>query len=117
MDLLWSVAGTPRRRDRKNVTQFAAADPFIERGRRMGGGHLDMVWKALREYEAVSAEPISTAAAGTAARLAVDVREFGWIRPLAGDYAYNFSAIAPLYAGDPTSPDAWRDAMARTQRH
>jgi bacillithiol biosynthesis cysteine-adding enzyme BshC len=76
-----------------------------------------MVWKALREYEAVSAEPISTAAAGTSARLAVDVREFGWIRPLAGEYAYNFPAIAPLYAGDPASPDAWRDAIARTQRH
>ena len=76
-----------------------------------------MIWKALREYEAVSAEPMSPAAAGTSARLAVDVREFGWIRPLAGDYAYNFSAVAPLYAGDPASADAWRDAIGRTQRH
>jgi bacillithiol biosynthesis cysteine-adding enzyme BshC len=65
----------------------------------------------------VSAEPISPPAAGSSTRLAVDVREFGWIRPLAGDYAYNFSAVAPFYAGDPTSPDAWRDAIARSQHH
>jgi bacillithiol biosynthesis cysteine-adding enzyme BshC len=47
----------------------------------------------------------------------VDVRRFPWVRPLAGDYAFNFDNVAALYAGDPTSPDAWRDAIERTQRH
>ncbi len=47
----------------------------------------------------------------------VDVRRCGWIRPLAGDYAFNFPAVATLYAGDPTSPDAWRAAIARAQQH
>jgi bacillithiol biosynthesis cysteine-adding enzyme BshC len=49
--------------------------------------------------------------------LPVDVRRFGWIRPLAGDYAFNFSNIASLYSGDPASADAWRDAIGRAQQH
>ena len=72
-----------------------------------------MVWNALREYEAVSAD--SSTAAGEATRLAVDVRRFPWIRPLAGEYAFNFAQVAPLYAGDPQSPAAWQDAAARTR--
>ena len=75
-----------------------------------------MVWKALREYDLVSADPSTTAAAG-AARLAVDVRRFPWVRPLAGDYAFNFSNISSLYAGDPQSPDAWRAAAERSRAH
>ena len=47
----------------------------------------------------------------------LDVRSFPWIRPLAGDYAFNFSRVAHLYAGDPTDGAAWRDAVARAQRH
>ena len=74
-----------------------------------------MVWNALREYDSVSAEPSTTAAPGAATRLAVDVRRIPWVRPLAGDYAFNFSNVAALYAGDPQSPDAWRDAAARVQ--
>ncbi len=67
-------------------------------------------------------DPTTTLTDASASRIApgkigVDVRRFGWIRPLAGDYAFNFSAVAPLYAGDPTSPDAWRDAIARSTRH
>lgn len=65
----------------------------------------------------MSAEPLHADAAGSSTHLAVDVREFGWLRPLAGEYAYNFSAVAPFYAGDPRSADAWRDAIARTTRH
>lgn len=72
----------------------------------------------------MSAEPSTAATAdgpapadgGTAARTGLDVRRFGWFRPLAGEYAYNFASVAPLYAGDPQSPDAWRDAVARSQR-
>ena len=59
----------------------------------------------------------STTAAGetSAARLAVDVRRLPWMRPLAGDYAFNFSKIAAFYAGDPQSPDAWHDAAERVR--
>ena len=45
----------------------------------------------------------------------IDVRRFDWIRPLAGDYAFNFDKIAPLYAGNPSTRQAWTDAIARTR--
>jgi bacillithiol biosynthesis cysteine-adding enzyme BshC len=76
-----------------------------------------MVWNALREYDSVSADPSTTAAPGAATRLAVDVRRFPWVRPLAGEYAFNFNAVAPLYAGDPQSADAWRATAAQVQGH
>jgi bacillithiol biosynthesis cysteine-adding enzyme BshC len=72
-----------------------------------------MVWNALREYDTVSSDPSTTA--GPAARLAVDVRRFPWVRPLAGDYAFNFPHVAPMYAGDPQSSDAWGAAASRVQ--
>ena len=69
-------------------------------------------------------EPTSADAADAGARsdsssqrFGVDVRRVGWMRPLAGAYAYEFPTIAPLYAGDPTSPAAWRAAIGRTQQH
>jgi bacillithiol synthase len=52
-----------------------------------------------------------------AARLPIDIRRFPWIRRLAADYAFDFAAVADFYAGDPSDPAAWRDAIARTQRH
>jgi bacillithiol biosynthesis cysteine-adding enzyme BshC len=39
------------------------------------------------------------------------------MRPLTGAYAYDYPAIAPLYAGDPMSPAAWRATIERTQRY
>lgn len=80
-----------------------------------------MLPNALREYVAVS-DPTITIPDASVSRTAhgkvgVDVRRFGWIRPLAGDYAFNFSTVASLYAGDPTTSEAWGDAIARTQRH
>ena len=50
-------------------------------------------------------------------RLSIDLRQVPWVRPLAGDYAFKFNHVAPLYAGDPASPDAWRDAIQRVQQH
>ena len=47
----------------------------------------------------------------------MDVRRFPWVRPLAGEYAANFASVAPLYAGDPQSPDAWREVSARVRSH
>jgi bacillithiol synthase len=81
-----------------------------------------MFSNALREYGAVSADRTTAAEAtehkaakNAATRIAVDVRRFGWIRPLAGDYAFNFSNVSPLFAGDPTKPDSWRESISRTR--
>ena len=49
--------------------------------------------------------------------LSVDIRQVPWVRPLAGDYVFNFNNVAPLYAGDPASRDAWLKAIARAQQH
>jgi bacillithiol synthase len=69
-----------------------------------------MIPKALTEYEHVTTQPDAT-------RFGVDVRRFGGFRPLAGVYAFDFPSVASLYAGDPSAPDAWRDAIERTRRH
>lgn len=53
----------------------------------------------------------------TESKIAVDIREISSIRPLAGDYVFNFDKVKSLYAGDPQSPDAWRDAIARAQQY
>jgi bacillithiol biosynthesis cysteine-adding enzyme BshC len=50
-------------------------------------------------------------------RLSIDLRQVPWVRPLAGDYAFNFNRVAPLYSGDPASPDAWRETIERVQQH
>src|SRR3954451_10595954 len=73
---------------------------------------------AWREYACVTAEPPSSPdATGRLNVSGVDVRRFPWIRPLAGDYAYNFSKVEGLYSGNPLEPDAWRDAVRRAQAH
>ena len=81
---------------------------------------LDSFGTALREYEFVSAEPSSSAVTtDAAARLkatGLDVRGFPWIRPLAGDYVYNFKQVEGLYAGNPMEPEAWREAVRRAQQ-
>jgi bacillithiol biosynthesis cysteine-adding enzyme BshC len=71
-----------------------------------------MFYGALREYEAVAAE---TTLADGSTLAAIDVRRFDWIRPLAGDYAFDFARIASLYAGDPASGAAWTETIARTR--
>ena len=84
-------------------------------------GRLDSFQTALREYETVSADSAASIPAsdqvGHVRTLPVDVRRFPWIRPLVGDYAFDFPRVEGLYAGNPTDGQAWRDAVARTQRH
>ena len=58
-----------------------------------------------------------SAASASAARLPIDIRRFPWIRRLAADYAFDYARLAPFFAGNPAEPAAWRDAIARTQRH
>jgi len=48
-------------------------------------------------------------------RIPVDVRRFPWIKRLAADYAHHFEPLAPFYAGNPATYDAWRETVARTQ--
>jgi bacillithiol biosynthesis cysteine-adding enzyme BshC len=50
-------------------------------------------------------------------KIPIDVRQISWIRPLASDYHTNFPTVAQLYAGDPQSPTAWRDAIMRAGQH
>jgi bacillithiol biosynthesis cysteine-adding enzyme BshC len=49
--------------------------------------------------------------------MSVDLRRFPWIKRLAADYAYDFSAIAPFFSGNPADRAAWAQAIARTQAH
>jgi bacillithiol biosynthesis cysteine-adding enzyme BshC len=72
----------------------------------------------------VSADPAPTAAAGLSAPAdapgpsvvtGIDLRRLAWIRPLVADYVFNHQKVGALYAGDPASPQAWRDAVARAQ--
>jgi len=51
------------------------------------------------------------------ARLSIDIRRFPWIRRLAADYVFEHARVADFFAGNPEDPAAWRDAIARTQRH
>ena len=53
----------------------------------------------------------------TTARVPLDIRRFPWIRRLAADYAFDYARVAPFFAGNPAEPGAWREAIARTQRH
>jgi bacillithiol biosynthesis cysteine-adding enzyme BshC len=73
----------------------------------------------------VSAEPVTSVPAdappreapGSSSPVGIDVRQLPWIRPLIGDYAFDFEKIAALYAGNPALPEAWRDAVARRHAH
>ena len=51
------------------------------------------------------------------ARLPIDIRRFPWIRRLATDYVFDYPRVADFFAGNPAEPAAWREAIARTQRH
>ena len=73
-------------------------------------------WPTLTQYEALSESSASHRAGSPAATAAddsrpsgIDVRTLEWIRPLVGEYAFNFRNLSQLYAGDPARPDAWRD--------
>ena len=45
------------------------------------------------------------------------MRRFPWIRRLAADYAYDFGAVAPFYAGNPSARADWARAIERTTAH
>jgi bacillithiol synthase len=47
----------------------------------------------------------------------VDIRRFPWIKKLAADYAFQFSTLAPFFAGDPAARASWDAAIANAQQH
>jgi bacillithiol biosynthesis cysteine-adding enzyme BshC len=49
--------------------------------------------------------------------ISVDIRRFPWVKKLAADYAFQFSALAPFFSGDPASPGSWKAAIANAQKH
>lgn len=57
------------------------------------------------------------ASPATATGISVDLRRFSWLSRLGADYLHDFSRLAGFYNGNPADPAAWRDAIARAQRH
>jgi bacillithiol biosynthesis cysteine-adding enzyme BshC len=58
--------------------------------------------------------PADATSSSTAA-LAVDIRQFPWIRRLASDYAFAYEQVEPFFAGDPATSAAWADTIRRSQ--
>jgi bacillithiol biosynthesis cysteine-adding enzyme BshC len=58
-----------------------------------------------------------TGAAVTSTRFPIEIRRFPWIKRLASDYAFDYARLAEFFSGNPADPAAWRDAVARAQRH
>lgn len=72
---------------------------------------VDTLANALRQWATVPADAISP----TTHSLTVDIRQFPWIRRLAADYAFDYSKVERFFAGDPATPGAWADTIARSQ--
>ena len=53
----------------------------------------------------------------TTSRLPIDIRRFAWINRLASDYTFDYARLSEFFAGNPAEPAAWREAIARVQRH
>jgi bacillithiol biosynthesis cysteine-adding enzyme BshC len=53
----------------------------------------------------------------TTPRFPIEIRRFPWIKRLASDYVFDYPRVSEFFTGNPTDPAAWRDAIARTQRH
>ena len=60
--------------------------------------------------------PAAASTATGVVRQSIDVRRFSWIRPLVSAYSSDFASVAPLFAGNPADPAAWKDAIARVQK-
>ncbi len=69
---------------------------------------------ALRQYHPVFPPAGS---AGTSSGVPVEIRRLPWVKRLAADYAFDYARVADFFTGNPAESSAWRDAIARTQRH
>jgi bacillithiol biosynthesis cysteine-adding enzyme BshC len=54
---------------------------------------------------------------GTSNCVPVEIRRLPWIKRLAADYAFDYARVADFFTGNPAESSAWRDAIARAQRH
>lgn len=72
---------------------------------------VDTLGNALRQWATVPAD----ATAPTTQSLTVDIRQFPWIRRLAADYAFDYDRVERFFAGNPATPEAWADTIARSQ--
>jgi bacillithiol biosynthesis cysteine-adding enzyme BshC len=54
--------------------------------------------------------------ASVAAREAVDLRRFSWIRPLVTAHAREYDRVAALFSGNPADQAAWRSTIARVSQ-
>ena len=53
----------------------------------------------------------------TTPRLPIDIRRLPWMRRLATDYVFDHDRVADFFAGNPSDPAAWQNAIRRTQAH
>lgn len=128
---LWSFrGGTKKCSTDRSTPEAEARDPRTLAARRITAARYSPVargqpvltyLRTLTQYEALSELPASHRADSPAAAavaesrpLGIDVRTLEWMRPLVGEYAFNFQTLSDLYAGDPANPDAWRQAIARS---
>lgn len=58
---------------------------------------------------------MSLISSSTSSKIPVDIRQFPGYRSFAADYIFNFSKLAPFFAGDPKDRAAWADAIRRTR--
>jgi bacillithiol biosynthesis cysteine-adding enzyme BshC len=79
----------------------------------MPRNRLDTPLDRLPQYGTVAAESPTT----SPAKYALELPQVPWARKFGIDYVQHFDHVAPFFAGDPASADAWRDAIARAQRH
>ena len=88
---------------------MATAGPLIHRARH----DLDTSRHALRQWWSVSPErPAITFPES----LAVDLRRFPGGKRLAAEYATDFQALEPFFAGNPFDETAWRNGVAACER-
>jgi bacillithiol biosynthesis cysteine-adding enzyme BshC len=59
----------------------------------------------------------SPSSAPSLVRLAIDVARLPGTRKLGLDYVRAFGRVARFYAGDPATPEAWRETIARVAAH
>jgi bacillithiol biosynthesis cysteine-adding enzyme BshC len=58
-----------------------------------------------------------SADASSPARTAIDTRHLPGLNKLAVDYVWDYGRLERFYAGNPETPQAWRDAVARVRAH
>ena len=69
------------------------------------------------KHAGVSGTAAQAGGSGTTTRVPIEIRCFPWIKRLAADYAFEFERVADFFAGNPSEPSAWRDAIAHAQRY